>query len=157
VLTFEDLTSEVTQTRISLAATLGIASSGGSDAGSLRTERYLDVNQEDPRTAVGVRSLVREDVYVILQEVDIDTETATFSIHLHPGVLWLWLGSGLLVLGGLLALVPRRHELLSPDDPERSRGPHDTRQPPPNAADDPLEVAIAQRRARMAERDGGRR
>jgi cytochrome c-type biogenesis protein CcmF len=157
VLTFEDLTSEVTQTRISLAATLGIASSGGSDAGSLRTERYLDVNQEDPRTAVGVRSLVREDVYVILQEVDIDTETATFSIHLHPGVLWLWLGSGLLVLGGLLALVPRRHELLSPDDPERSRGPQDTRQPPPNAADDPLEVAIAQRRARMAERDGGRR
>ncbi len=110
VLTFEDLSSEMTQTRMSLAATLGVARQSGSDAGSLTTERYLNVNQEDPRTAVGVRSLVREDVYVILQEVDIDSETASFSIHLHPGVLWLWVGSGLLVLGGLLALLPARRE-----------------------------------------------
>ncbi len=113
VLTFEDLTSEITQTRMSLAATLGVARQSGSDAGSLTTERYLNVNQEDPRTAVGVRSLLREDVYVILQEVDVETETASFSIHLHPGVVWLWLGSALLVLGGLLALLRRHRE---PDD-----------------------------------------
>jgi len=109
-LTFDSLTSEITQSRMSLAATLGVARQGGSDAGSLTTERYLNVNQQDPRTAVGVRSLVREDVYVILQEVDIDSETATFSIHLHPGVLWLWVGSSLLVLGGLLALLRRHRE-----------------------------------------------
>jgi cytochrome c-type biogenesis protein CcmF len=112
-LTFEDLTSEITQSRMSLAATLGVARRSGGDAGSLTTERYLNVNQQDPRTAVGVRSLVTEDVYVILQEVDIDSETASFSIHLHPGVLWLWVGSGLVVLGGLLALLRRHRE---PDD-----------------------------------------
>jgi cytochrome c-type biogenesis protein CcmF len=120
-LTFEDLASEITQTRISLAARIGVAHRGGGDAGSLTTERYLDVNQENPRTAVGVRSLVREDVYVILQEVDVETETATFIVHLHPGVLWLWLGSGLLLLGGLLALVPRRREERGePEDPPTS-------------------------------------
>ena len=121
VLTFEDLASEITQTRMSVAATLGVARQGGGDAGSLTTQRYLNVNQEDPRTAVGVRSLVREDVYVILQEVDVDTETASFIVHLHPGVLWLWLGAGLLLLGGLLALLPRRHEERGePEEPPTS-------------------------------------
>jgi hypothetical protein len=59
----------------------------------------------------------------------------------------------LLVVVVLLILRP----LLAPDDAERPRGPQDTQPPPRNVADDPLEVAIAQRRARMAERDEGRR
>jgi cytochrome c-type biogenesis protein CcmF len=117
VLTFRDLASEITRTRMSVVATFGVARQGGRDLGSLTTERSLDVNQEDPRTAVGIRSLVREDVYVILQEIDVDTETASVIIHLHPGVLWLWLGSGLLVLGGLLALLPRRRQ-----EPGEERG-----------------------------------
>jgi cytochrome c-type biogenesis protein CcmF len=116
VLTFEDLASEISRTRMSVVATFGVAQ-GGRDIGSLTTERFLGVNQEDPRTAVGVRSLVREDVYVILQDIDVDTETVSVIIHLHPGVLWLWLGSGLLLLGGLLALLPRRRE-----EPGEERG-----------------------------------
>jgi cytochrome c-type biogenesis protein CcmF len=110
VLTFEDLDTTMTQARVALTATFGVARRDGTDVGSLTAERHLDANQEAPRTAVGVRSLVREDVYVILQEVDVETETAGFIVHLHPGVLWLWVGSGLLLLGGLLALTPRRHE-----------------------------------------------
>jgi cytochrome c biogenesis factor len=67
-------------------------------------ERYLNVNQEQPRTHVGVRSLLREDVYVILEEVDVDSETATFTVLLHPGVLWLWVGGILILVGGVLAV-----------------------------------------------------
>jgi cytochrome c-type biogenesis protein CcmF len=108
-LTFESLDSEITQTRMALSATLGVARTGGSDAGALVTERYLNVNQDQPRTHVGVRSLLREDVYVILEEVDVDSETATFTVLLHPGVLWLWVGGALLLVGGVLAVAAGRH------------------------------------------------
>jgi cytochrome c biogenesis factor len=66
-----------------------------------------------------VRSLVREDIYVILEEVDIDAQTATFSVLLHPGVLWLWLGGGLLLIGGVVAAWPyaiRRDDTGEADD-----------------------------------------
>ncbi|MFU8839798.1 MAG: heme lyase CcmF/NrfE family subunit [Nitriliruptoraceae bacterium] len=118
-LTFADLDTAVTATRMSLTATLELARPGGRDAGTIETERYLYANQEQPRTHVGVRSLVREDVYVILEEVDIDAQRATFSVLLHPGVLWLWLGGGLLLLGGVVAAWPyamRRDDAGEPDD-----------------------------------------
>jgi cytochrome c-type biogenesis protein CcmF len=108
-LTFESLDSEITQTRMALSARVGVARTGGSDAGALVTERYLNVNQDQPRTHVGVRSLLREDVYVILEEVDVDSETATFTVLLHPGLVWLWLGGILMLVGGVLAVAAGRH------------------------------------------------
>ncbi len=47
VLAVEDLASEITQLRMCPAATPEVAGQSGSDAGSLTTERYLNVNQED--------------------------------------------------------------------------------------------------------------
>jgi cytochrome c-type biogenesis protein CcmF len=114
-LTFESLDSEITQTRMALSAMVGVARTGGSDAGALVTERYLNVNQEQPRTHVGVRSLLREDVYVILEEVDVDSETATFTVLLHPGLLWLWLGGTLTLVGGLLAVLCGRRRRAAED------------------------------------------
>jgi cytochrome c-type biogenesis protein CcmF len=122
-LTFADLDSQISSTRMSLTATLDVARTGGRDAGTIVTERYLHTNQEQPRTHVGVRSLVREDIYVILGEVDIDAQRATFSVLLHPGVLWLWLGGGLLLLGGVVAAWPyatRRDDAEQPDDHART-------------------------------------
>jgi cytochrome c-type biogenesis protein CcmF len=114
-LTFEALTSEITQTRMALSARLGVARTGGSDAGGLVTERYLNVNQDQPRTHVGVRSLFREDVYVILEEVDVDSETATFTVLLHPGLLWLWLGGILILAGGVVAVTCGRRRRAAED------------------------------------------
>jgi cytochrome c-type biogenesis protein CcmF len=114
-LTFESLDSEITQRRMALSATLGVARTGGSDAGTLVTERYLNVNQDQPRTHVGVRSLLREDVYVILEEVDVDSETATFTVLLHPGLVWLWLGGSLILVGGLLAVLCGRRRRAAED------------------------------------------
>jgi cytochrome c-type biogenesis protein CcmF len=108
VLTFEDLITDVTATDMALAATVGVAHLGGTDAGSLTTERTLAINQDQPRTHVGVRSLLREDVYVILEEVDVDSRTASFTVLLHPGVLWLWVGGSLILLGGLVAVLAGR-------------------------------------------------
>jgi cytochrome c-type biogenesis protein CcmF len=108
VLTLATIDSEVSPTRVSLTATLDVTRPSGAAAGQVVTERYLGINQDQPRTHVGVRSLLREDIYVILEDVDVDTQTAGFNVHLHPGVLWIWLGGGLLLLGGLLAIWPYR-------------------------------------------------
>jgi cytochrome c-type biogenesis protein CcmF len=155
VLGFEGLTSEITPTRMSLSATLSVSRASGSDAGSLTTERYLNVNQEQPRTRVGVRSLVREDVYVILEEVDVDSETATFTILLHPGMLWLWVGGTLILLGGVVAVWPYRTLRLDEEPP--GDGPHnhsgaDASGDPPISAD-ALERLIALRRERMRDEE----
>jgi cytochrome c-type biogenesis protein CcmF len=108
VLTLASIDSELSPTRVSLTATLDVARASGAAAGQVVTERYLGVNQEQPRTHVGVRSLLREDIYVILEDVDVDAQTAGFHVHLHPGVVWIWFGGALLLLGGLLAIWPYR-------------------------------------------------
>jgi cytochrome c-type biogenesis protein CcmF len=108
-LTFASLDSEMSANRAALSATLAVAREGsGRPLGTIVTERSLLANQDQPRTSVGVRSLLREDVYVILEEVDVDSRTASFNVFLHPGVLWLWVGGGLLMLGGVLAVWPYR-------------------------------------------------
>ncbi len=117
-LTFAALEPEVGPTRMAITATLDVAAAGGRSLGSLTTERYLGVNQDQPRTQVGVRSLVRGDVYVILGDVDVEAGTAGFQVLLHPGMLWLWLGGALILLGGVFALRPV-------DVPSRRTAEHD--------------------------------
>ena len=36
---------------------------------------------------------------------------ATFRFFLNPGVMWLWVGGGVMALGGLFALWPERRRL----------------------------------------------
>ena len=123
-LTFTELATEEGFTRSSVAATLSVARSG-TDRGELTAERYLEGNMEEPRTEVGVRSLVREDLYVVLEDVDVDAPAAGFHVNRHPGVLWLWVGSTLTLLGGLLAVLPwRRPERRDPAAPAE-RGDRD--------------------------------
>jgi cytochrome c-type biogenesis protein CcmF len=109
LLTLDQLDSQLSSTRMSIAASLSVQrGSSGRSVGTVTTERYLGVNQDQPRTRVGVRSLVREDVYVVLEDVDVDAQRAGFHVYLHPGVLWLWVGGGVLLLGGTLAIWPYR-------------------------------------------------
>jgi cytochrome c-type biogenesis protein CcmF len=156
VLTLVGLDTEMSAARVTLAATLDVTRTSGRDAGTVVTERYLGANQEQPRTHVGVRSLLREDIYVILEDVDVESETAGIHVHLHPGVLWIWVGGGLLLLGGLLAIWPFRRTTTAP----RTAPPGDAAGAPVAAAvtaapaaasmpGDDLEARIARRRELM--------
>jgi cytochrome c-type biogenesis protein CcmF len=155
VLTLDRIDTELSPTRMSLSATFAIARSSGRSAGSLVTERYLTMNQDQPRTHVGVRSLLREDIYVILEDVDVESQRAGFHVHLHPGVLWLWVGSGVLLLGGLLAVWPYRRRI-APDAEPAKGAVHAGTDGGSSAAvsggpgtPDELEAAIARRRELM--------
>jgi cytochrome c-type biogenesis protein CcmF len=169
LLTLDGIDTEVSASRVSLTATLDVARTSGGSLGSVTTERYLTANQEQPRTHVGVRSLLREDVYVVLEDVDVDSQTAGFHVYLHPGVLWIWVGGGVVLLGGLLAIWPYRGRQAEADA-EAAPAAEATDAPDERAADleapggraadleapggdaEELEALIATRRAAMASR-----
>jgi len=60
----------------------------------------------EPSTEVGIRSDLREDLYVVFAGAVNGTEQAVYRFNLNPLVWWVWFGGGVLVLGGLVTMWP---------------------------------------------------
>jgi cytochrome c-type biogenesis protein CcmF len=63
-------------------------------------------NTFEPSTEVGIRSNLQEDLYVVYAGSVEGTDTATYAITLNPLVMWVWLGGGILIAGGLITMWP---------------------------------------------------
>ncbi len=59
-----------------------------------------------PSTEVGIRSDLREDLYVVYAGSVDGTERSTFRITINPLVWWVWAGGVFLVVGGLITMWP---------------------------------------------------
>jgi cytochrome c-type biogenesis protein CcmF len=72
-----------------------------------RQNYYIDMQQT--MTIPGVRSTIRDDLYVILAGWEsIGTEGATFKIYHNPLVNFVWWGGIVFILGTLVAIWPGR-------------------------------------------------
>ena len=60
-----------------------------------------------PLAKVDIETGLREDLYVFLQGWD-DAGVAEISAFVNPLMLWLWVGAGLYVAGGLVVFAPQR-------------------------------------------------
>ena len=60
----------------------------------------------EPSTEVGIWSNLREDLYVVYAGSVNGTEEATYAITINPLVLWVWLGGGILITGGIITMWP---------------------------------------------------
>lgn len=82
----------------------------GKDVTTLRTQKRIYTVRNMPMTEAGIDSNFTRDLYVSLGEPLDDT---AWSIRLYhkPFVFWLWLGSALMSLGGLLAATDRRYRV----------------------------------------------
>src|SRR5438874_409415 len=83
----------------------------GRPIGRLRTEKRQHVDALgrptfEPSTAVGIRSDLREDLYVVLGGLVNGTEEAVYRFTINPLVWWVWFGGFVLVIGGLIVLWP---------------------------------------------------
>src|SRR5436305_392720 len=92
------------------AATLEIARNG-KRLGVLTTEKRQHVDgfgrpTFQPSTEVGIRSDVREDLYVGLAGLVNGTEQAVFRFTINPLVWWVWYGGMIVALGGLIVMWP---------------------------------------------------
>jgi cytochrome c-type biogenesis protein CcmF len=63
-------------------------------------------NTFEPSTEVGIRSDLREDLYVVYAGSVGGTDQATYAITINPLVMWVWLGAGILIVGGLITMWP---------------------------------------------------
>jgi len=115
-LTYESMDQYETQSKLVAAATLSVHNQG-KFIGRLTPEKYLHRSYQQPVTEVAIRSTLLEDLYVILVGWDEDGTTA-FKVLVNPLVNWIWIGGGLLVLGGLIALWPDRQKLPAPERAE---------------------------------------
>src|SRR6266568_4030739 len=92
------------------AATLEVERDG-KRLGVLTTEKRQHVDglgrpTFQPSTEVGIRSDLREDLYVVLGGVVNGTEQAVFRFTINPLVWWVWYGGMVVALGGLIVMWP---------------------------------------------------
>jgi cytochrome c-type biogenesis protein CcmF len=83
----------------------------GQPAGVMTTEKRQHVDSRgaptfEPSTEVGIKSSFREDVYVVLAGVRAD-ESAEIRVTFNPLVRWVWIGGGLMAIGGLIVMWPQ--------------------------------------------------
>lgn len=99
------------------AATLRVAIDG-KDAGFITSEKrqhFSEAIPGDPRTRqntfepsteVGIRSGLREDLYVVFAGSVNGTEEAVYRLNINPLVWWVWAGGFVLLFGGLITMWP---------------------------------------------------
>lgn len=88
------------------AATLGIFSKGTRIA-ELDAERRLYKNAKQPTTEVAIRSTLADDLYVTMPGIERNGDI-TLKVNVNPLLVWIWIGGGLMVLGGVIAIIPFR-------------------------------------------------
>jgi len=94
-----------------VTAALVDVSRDGKAVGRLKTEKRQHVdalgrNTFEPSTEVGIKSGLREDLYVVLGGLVNGTEQAVYRFTINPLVWWVWFGGYVLVAGGLIVLWP---------------------------------------------------
>jgi cytochrome c-type biogenesis protein CcmF len=90
------------------AATLGVYRDG-TRIDEMEAERRYYVNAKQPTTEVAIRSTLVEDLYVTMPGIGKGNEI-TLKVAVNPLLIWIWFGSGLMVLGGILAIIPSRRK-----------------------------------------------
>lgn len=60
----------------------------------------------EPSTEAGIRSDLREDVYIVFAGAVDGTEEAVYRFTITPLVWWVWYGGVVLVLGGIVVMWP---------------------------------------------------
>jgi cytochrome c-type biogenesis protein CcmF len=96
-------------------ATVSVAQDGV-PKGVLTTEKRKYTNRDaQPMTEVGIRSIVREDLYLILSALndeagalraEPDAQGIDLQILIKPLVSWIWFGTLMLAIGTIIALWP---------------------------------------------------
>jgi len=108
LLTYEGLAQRSEGNRTITEALVTVRREGAVIA-NLRPGQHLFAHQRrQVTTEVDTHETLLEDLFVALVGYDPRTEEAVFNLIVNPLIIWLWLGTLVLVVGSLLALLPRR-------------------------------------------------
>jgi cytochrome c-type biogenesis protein CcmF len=113
-LTLESLTPLTEPGRSALVGTFSVAGRDGRRIGSVVSRQVIFDNQQQ-LSEIGIRSTLGSDLYVVMNSVDQGRGIVGVELFVEPGMLWIWLGMAVVVLGAVLAAWPRRPNMLSRD------------------------------------------
>jgi len=147
-LTYEGMSVNEASTKIVFTAKLSVQN-GHSLIGELKPEKYIQRESGHVATEVAIRSMPRwwfplEDLYVILGGWT-DDGTATFKVLVNPLVSWIWIGGGVLALGGMVAFWPRGRQKGSGSEGGRRREKETTKIETKSADGLPLDFPLTSR------------
>ena len=111
-LTYNDLGAEHGPNFTAVKAEVSV-SRGQKQIATLRPALAFYPKSERPTSEVSVRRTLASDLYVALGDVDRATKLINLTILVKPLINWLWIGSGLMVVGAALvvaAAAGRRQE-----------------------------------------------
>lgn len=106
-LTFQELTQQNDKLGITTYADF-LVNKNGEDIGVIRPEKIHFSNGLQPATEIAIYSTFTDDLYVVLAGWDELTGAAAVQVNVNPLVSWIWFGSGLLIVGSLIAIWPDR-------------------------------------------------
>jgi cytochrome c-type biogenesis protein CcmF len=94
----------------------------GQALGRVTPSLNLYPGASEPIGTPSIRYGVLKDLYSSVLGFEGDTgDRATFRFFLNPGVMWLWVGGGVMALGALLAAWPARRRTMLPGPLARER------------------------------------
>ncbi len=91
-----------------LTATLDVTR-GDEYVGTIESVKRFEGRAQEPVTDAGIWTNPKEDLYVILGGWTEDG-AATFKVFVHPLIMWIWIGGGVIVAGALIACWPDARE-----------------------------------------------
>ena len=106
-LTYRGLADYPTATRRVVSATMDVTAAG-QPAGTLVPQKQFHRNHENPVSEVAIRTVLTEDLYVIL--AGWEGQQASFKVYVNPLIVWLWIGGAVMLIGTTVAVWPDRRE-----------------------------------------------
>jgi cytochrome c-type biogenesis protein CcmF len=103
-LTFDGLDETSSSDSTKVTGALDV-SRGDKHAGTIESSKRFEGRDGEPITDPGIWTGAREDLYVILGGWT-EVGEATFKVFVHPLIMWIWVGGGVLVAGTLIAFWP---------------------------------------------------
>ena len=103
-LTYEELIFKQDATKISAVATLSV-NRGGRTIKTIYPHNDFWFSHMNTFSEVSIRTTLAEDLFVSLVWTDFDqsSKSVTIKAMVNPLVIWIWLGGGFLLLGGVVA------------------------------------------------------
>jgi cytochrome c-type biogenesis protein CcmF len=81
---------------------------GGRELAVMRPSLNIYGNQREPINTPHVRHTWRHDLYLSLISVDPEGPRIGLRAQINPMVVWIWIATGLMGVGGIIALIPAR-------------------------------------------------
>ncbi len=78
----------------------------GRQIDTLTPERRFYKASQQTTTLPAVRSTLADDLYIVYEGQNPDTQKPIIKFHLNPLVMWLWMGVWIMLAGTILAMIP---------------------------------------------------